>query len=41
MSALNDLGVSVIAASTDAQGKAMEVAANLSCPMAYGNNPKS
>lgn len=36
LSALNDLDVSVIAASTDAQDKALEVAANLSFPVAYG-----
>ena len=36
LSALSDLDVSVIAASTDAQDKALEAAANLSYPVAYG-----
>ncbi|NQU69482.1 MAG: redoxin domain-containing protein [Rhodospirillales bacterium] len=36
MSALKELGVSVIAASTDPEDKAAEIAADLSYPVAYG-----
>ena len=36
MSALNELGVSVVAASVDPEDKAAEIAADLSYPVAHG-----